>query len=628
MFYYAEVDSNYCVTQLHALAAESTNDSYIAITEDQYTNGALVGKYYNQLTNTFEVITGVMGSTDNVMFKSTNMMLSTKLDNLTADIAEKADAEHTHANYATTEQVEAAIDEAVGDIAIPAVPVQSVNGKTGAVNLTASDVGALPDTTVIPTIPSSLPANGGNADTVDGKHASEFASATHSHDYAASSHAHAQSDITGLASALAGKAANNHTHSDYVTNEDFSALENTVDGKAASNHTHTQYAAASHTHSQYANATDVSEIETALAGKAAADHTHTQYASTSHSHSNYVTNDTYTAGLATKAASAHTHAQSDISGLASALSGKANTSHTHSDYATVTDLAALEDTVDSKAASNHTHTQYAATSHTHDDRYFTESEVNALLAAKSDASHTHTASAVGAAASNHNHNSAYISKDLLFTNDTGGVEYSYGSGSGKNVLTEISNMPQGFHTIYAIAGTAGNPETAESYRYFIHKTSTTIGWIYAFAADGSVYSNYLAGANTYKGWKTIHDAKRKPLWTGSYYMTAGHTATPSKKLSECEHGWMLLWSDYDPDTSDVNNTDFCTTMIPNRNWAGGTWIGQAYYCDCPRYTAGTATDSESRIIKVLNVYDNKLVGTANNNAAPRNDVILRAVYEF
>ena len=35
---------------------------------------------------------------------------------------------------------------------IPQVPVQSVNGQTGEVNLTASDVGALPDTTVIPSI--------------------------------------------------------------------------------------------------------------------------------------------------------------------------------------------------------------------------------------------------------------------------------------------------------------------------------------------------------------------------------------------------------------------------------------------------------------------------------------------
>lgn len=41
----------------------------------------------------------------------------------------------------------------------------------------------------IPTIPSSLPANGGNADTVDNKHASDFAPATHTHNYAGSSSA-------------------------------------------------------------------------------------------------------------------------------------------------------------------------------------------------------------------------------------------------------------------------------------------------------------------------------------------------------------------------------------------------------------------------------------------------------
>lgn len=37
-------------------------------------------------------------------------------------------------------------------------PVDSVNGKTGAVKLTASDVGALPNTTVIPTVPTKVSA--------------------------------------------------------------------------------------------------------------------------------------------------------------------------------------------------------------------------------------------------------------------------------------------------------------------------------------------------------------------------------------------------------------------------------------------------------------------------------------
>lgn len=39
---------------------------------------------------------------------------------------------------------------------IPSAPVQSVNGQTGDVNLSASDVGAIPDTTIIPTKTSEL----------------------------------------------------------------------------------------------------------------------------------------------------------------------------------------------------------------------------------------------------------------------------------------------------------------------------------------------------------------------------------------------------------------------------------------------------------------------------------------
>ena len=322
-----------------------------------------------------------------------------------------------------------------------------------------------------------------------------------------------------------------------------------------------------------------SNIQTQLNGKAASSHAHNYAGSSSAGGAATSANKLATARTISLAGDVTGSTSFDGSGNVSITTTVADDSHNH----TIANVDNLQTTLDGKASASHTHS------------------ADALI---------------------------QMADALFATNSGGGVEYSYGSGSGKNVLTEISNMPQGFHTVYAIAGTTGNPETAESYRYFIHKTSTTIGWIWAFGADGSIYSNYLAGANTYKGWKTIHDAKRKPLWIGSYYMTAGHTATPSKKLSECEHGWMLLWSDYDPDTGTVNDTDFCTTMIPNRNWAGNTWNGAAYYCDVPRYTAGTATDSESRIIKVLNVYDNKLVGTANNNAAPRNDVILRAVYEF
>ena len=110
---------------------------------------------------------------------------------------------------------------------------------------TSGSYNDLDDKPTIPTVPASLPANGGNADTVDGKHASDFATAghthtasdvgaapaSHTHNYASSSHTHTASEV--------GAAAANHGHTGYAdedhthTAEDVGALPSsggTVDG--------------------------------------------------------------------------------------------------------------------------------------------------------------------------------------------------------------------------------------------------------------------------------------------------------------------------------------------------------------------------------------------------------------
>lgn len=61
------------------------------------------------------------------------------------------------------------------------------------------------DLSDIPAIPASLPANGGNADTVGGKHASDFAAAGHTHD----DRYYTEAEVNNL---LAGKAASSHSH--------------------------------------------------------------------------------------------------------------------------------------------------------------------------------------------------------------------------------------------------------------------------------------------------------------------------------------------------------------------------------------------------------------------------------
>jgi hypothetical protein len=107
-------------------------------------------------------------------------------------------------------------------------------------------------------------------------------------------------DITGLQTALDGKAATSHTH----TIANVTGLQTAIDAKA-----------------------DASATTSALAGKAASSHTHPQSEIT-----NLVTD------LAGKAASSHTHSIGNVTGLQTALDGKADGATTTSALALKADL--------------------------------------------------------------------------------------------------------------------------------------------------------------------------------------------------------------------------------------------------------------------------------------------------
>jgi hypothetical protein len=102
------------------------------------------------------------------------------------------------------------------------------------------------------------------------------------------------------------------------------------------------------------------------------------------------------------AAGKHGHAITDITDLANQLAGKSPAGHAHDDrYYTEAEINAA---LALKSALGHTHddryytedevdTKLAIksdTSHNHDTRYYTESEIDAALALKAAASHTHT----------------------------------------------------------------------------------------------------------------------------------------------------------------------------------------------------------------------------------------------
>lgn len=121
---------------------------------------------------------------------------------------------------------------------------------------------------------------------LDGK-----ASTTHTHTAAdvgaaPASHGHAISEVTGLQTALDGKAASSHTH----TIGNVTGLQTALDGKAASSHGHA--------------ISEVTGLQTALDGKAASSHTHT-------------------AAQVGAAPASHTHTTSQVTGLDTALGAKA-----------------------------------------------------------------------------------------------------------------------------------------------------------------------------------------------------------------------------------------------------------------------------------------------------------------
>lgn len=217
-------------------------------------------------------------------------------------------------------------------------------------------------------------------------------------------------------------------------------------------------------------------------------------------------------------------------------------------------------------------------------------------------------------------------ESMKIVGDDGGCEYSATKAKSSDCLAMIESMPMGVHTMYSQSGVTNNPKTFEAWRFLIHKNGSIITWVLAFGSQGSVYNNYR-NENGWTGWCCLRDGNPSALWSGKYYMTANQVVTPAKSLSQCQTGWILLWSDYEPSTSTAQDADFVASYIPKKKPDGSNWDGKSFLIDVARF-AGSASSSEDRIIKRIYVHDSKLVGHADNNQPNRNDVVLRAVYEF
>ncbi len=257
-YFYAILDEKDICLNVVELEAESTDPFYIAIDSlDQ----SLIGQWYNRETQTFQVEipfhVRAAHSTNEINVGTSDVSLTTKLTQLESAIGN-----------AGSGSGEAGADGEDGGYYIPAlstdgtlswvgskpdmVPVASANikgadgapgadGVAGANGVTFTPV--MTGTTLSWTNdgglqnPPSVDLKGekgdaGDAATIDAYTKTQVdnmlngkADIGHGHDYAPTTHSHSTSDISGLTSALAGKAASSHTHTEY----------------ASSTHTHSTY---------------------------------------------------------------------------------------------------------------------------------------------------------------------------------------------------------------------------------------------------------------------------------------------------------------------------------------------------------------------------------------------------
>lgn len=294
--------------------------------------------------------------------------------------------------------------------------------------------------------------------------------------------------IDALEAVAANKADKSHTHDDRYYTE--SEIDTKLSGKA--NTSHGNHVPATQTANNAVflrNDNTWATVTPANIGAAASSHgTHVSYSTTAP-----VMDGTASVGSAsTVARSDHKHptdtsraAQSALDALTTTVSGKANKSHTHA----ISDVTNLQSSLDGKSNTGHTHNYAgsssaggaatsankvnssmvvklnggttegtnmftfngsaaktvnitpsgigaAASSHTHDDRYYTESEVDTKLSGKSNTNHTHNYA--GSSSAGGSANSAIklaTARTISLTGDVTGSTSFDGSGNASITAT-------------------------------------------------------------------------------------------------------------------------------------------------------------------------------------------------
>lgn len=110
------------------------------------------------------------------------------------------------------------------------------------------------------------------------------------------------------------------------------------------------------------------------------------------------------------------------------------------------------------------------------------------------------------------------------------------------------------------------------------------------------------------------------LWQGASYPNGATTIYPSKPLSECLTGWVLVWSYYDASTAQPGNYRFVLSHV-HKNHARDA-AGLSTFFPVPLSTTGQIA------VKTLYISDNRIVGHDDNMSTLNRAAVLRRIYEY
>ena len=125
---------------------------------------------------------------------------------------------------------------------------------------------------------------------------------------------------------------------------------------------------------------------------------------------------------------------------------------------------------------------------------------------------------------------------------------------------------------------------------------------------------------TYAGKSVLINQGRQTLWSGTFLMNDVQQVTPSKALSDCQNGWVMVWGDFDTSTSTANDYNYVFHYIHKNSYLASK--NSLWICS----TDGGDNLDVTKKLYITNTY---IKGHADNSTTTKQcDVVLRYIMEW